>query len=375
MRKLINHNTSSSDHHRCVNCNDRLNNGSKPNTTTRHPKQQKLLYQDNNLIFVGNLSFFCEEDDLYGLFNQYTRVLSVRIVRDRKTKRSLMFGFVDIETLHEAKEMVRVLDNNLFMGRNLVVALSGDKTNKADIDAMKDVGTQVHVSFTSVASESVTEECSHVVPTESWLRKQFSKYAIVLDCQVKEYFVVDATEKHSGYGFVIIDSYEDAMNIIDDFQNLEVDGLLLVCTLGRTSTPTTTIMNSAIEPSFPTLHVPMPQHHGPTLQEKCLRSPEDLPIHVVSPIDVYPVHDHHVPPLYQNVNIPLSHRPAVTPPVIPYYPQPIYYTTAAPGSIPFSIQPQQSGGPSPTFVMPPLTTHYTPVPPSQLSLVHHHYYN
>ena len=73
--------------------------------------------ETTNGIFVGNLSFFCEENHLFDLFNEYGTVKNVRIVRNDNNTRSLMFGFVTMLSAHEAVEMARLLNNHLFMGR------------------------------------------------------------------------------------------------------------------------------------------------------------------------------------------------------------------------------------------------------------------
>lgn len=72
-----------------------------------------------NEVFVGNLSYFCTETDLYELFSQYVPVEDVRIVRNDSGRRSLMFGFIIFPSPFEAVEAVKILNNHLFMGRNL----------------------------------------------------------------------------------------------------------------------------------------------------------------------------------------------------------------------------------------------------------------
>lgn len=83
--------------------------GSSPVGATEQP----------NVVFVGNLSYFCEESHLYDLFDQYGHVQHVRIVRNDSNTRSLMFGFVTVGSPHEAREMERLLNNHLFMGRRM----------------------------------------------------------------------------------------------------------------------------------------------------------------------------------------------------------------------------------------------------------------
>jgi RNA recognition motif-containing protein len=72
-----------------------------------------------NEVFVGNLSYFCEEQDLFNLFDAYVEVTHVRIVRNPENNKTLMFGFVTLSTVHEAKEMAKLLHGQLFMGRKL----------------------------------------------------------------------------------------------------------------------------------------------------------------------------------------------------------------------------------------------------------------
>ncbi len=83
---------------------------SNQNTTTN---------AQNNVLFVGNLSFFCEEKHLFELFNQYGPVENVHIVRNDDHTRSLLFGFVTMTTAHAAREMHRLLNECMFMGRRM----------------------------------------------------------------------------------------------------------------------------------------------------------------------------------------------------------------------------------------------------------------
>jgi RNA recognition motif-containing protein len=75
----------------------------------QHPKE----------VFCGNLSFFCQESDLFQLFQDYARVRSVRVIRNQERTKSLMFGFVRFETTAEAEEMARVFNGQMFLGRRI----------------------------------------------------------------------------------------------------------------------------------------------------------------------------------------------------------------------------------------------------------------
>ncbi len=70
-------------------------------------------------LFVGNLSYFCEEKDIFALFNDYSTVTNVRIMRTDDQTRSLKYGFVVIANHQELEEICRLLNGHLFMGRCL----------------------------------------------------------------------------------------------------------------------------------------------------------------------------------------------------------------------------------------------------------------
>jgi RNA recognition motif-containing protein len=184
-------------------------------------------------LFIGNLSFFCEECHLFDLFDEYAHVNGVRIVRNDNRTRSLMFGFVTLSTVHEAKEMERMLNGSFFMGRRLKVAIS-DRRNehgtggRTPINEHENNGVQVHVAFSSFFPEDKI-----LRPTEGWLRKTFTKYGVLLDCCVKEYQQYKESNMQEGYGFIAFHSYEDAVKVTNVCQNLNVQGITLTCSMSH----------------------------------------------------------------------------------------------------------------------------------------------
>ncbi len=177
-----------------------------------------------NILFVGNLSYFCEVSHLFDLFNEYGRVNGVRMVRNDNRTRPLMFGFVTMSTAHEASEMERILNGSFFMGRRLRVAISGrrDETRE-DLE-----GIQVYVSFTSSFPKDKVKP-----PTEGWLRRVFVEYGVILDCSVKEYQEHKTMDKQEGYGFISFRSYDDALHVIKVCRSVTIEGITLTCSLSN----------------------------------------------------------------------------------------------------------------------------------------------
>ncbi len=75
---------------------------------------------EKKTIFVGNLAFKASPDELNELFSKYGNVHSVRIMKDRATRRPRGFAFVEMNERGAAKA-IKKLDGMEFLGRNLRV--------------------------------------------------------------------------------------------------------------------------------------------------------------------------------------------------------------------------------------------------------------
>ena len=73
-------------------------------------------------IFVSNISFKVREQALSELFSQYGEVTSVRIIKDKETRRSKGYGFVEMENDSEAQNAINALNGTMHFERNIVVA-------------------------------------------------------------------------------------------------------------------------------------------------------------------------------------------------------------------------------------------------------------
>ncbi len=71
-------------------------------------------------IYVGNLSFSLNEEELKKEFEVFGEVSSVSIIRDRDTNRSKGFGFVEMAD-EEAQKAINELNGKEVAGRKIVV--------------------------------------------------------------------------------------------------------------------------------------------------------------------------------------------------------------------------------------------------------------
>ena len=72
-------------------------------------------------LFVGNLSYQTDENELTELFSQFGAVESAQIMRDMATGRARGFAFVEMASDDEASAAVNGLNNTQFGGRTIAV--------------------------------------------------------------------------------------------------------------------------------------------------------------------------------------------------------------------------------------------------------------
>jgi RNA recognition motif-containing protein len=72
-------------------------------------------------IYVGNLDFKVNEDDLQGIFEEYGTVNSTKIIVDKYSHRSKGFGFVTMDNNDEATQAIKELNGASLENRQMVV--------------------------------------------------------------------------------------------------------------------------------------------------------------------------------------------------------------------------------------------------------------
>ena len=72
-------------------------------------------------IYVGNLSWTADDNELRDAFAAHGEVTSVQVITDRETGRSRGFAFVEMANDAEAKEAISAVDNKEIAGRQVKV--------------------------------------------------------------------------------------------------------------------------------------------------------------------------------------------------------------------------------------------------------------
>lgn len=73
-------------------------------------------------LFIGSLPFTTTNEELQKLFESYGEVVSAVVIRDKQTRRSKGYGFVEMESDEAANNAMEELNGSDLKGRKIVVS-------------------------------------------------------------------------------------------------------------------------------------------------------------------------------------------------------------------------------------------------------------
>lgn len=83
-------------------------------------------------LYVGNLAFKTTENELFELFSQFGAINSIRIMKDRITRRPRGYAFVELSTA-SARAAIKDLNGHEFGGRTLKVNVANKRGRQQDV--------------------------------------------------------------------------------------------------------------------------------------------------------------------------------------------------------------------------------------------------
>lgn len=81
-------------------------------------------------IYVSNLSFNVQDEDLREFFTEYGEVTSAKVITDKFTGKSRGFGFVEMPDNAAAQKAISELDNGTVEGRTIKVMEAKPKEDR-----------------------------------------------------------------------------------------------------------------------------------------------------------------------------------------------------------------------------------------------------
>ncbi|MEN9220697.1 MAG: RNA-binding protein [Thermostichales cyanobacterium SZTDM-1c_bins_54] len=93
-------------------------------------------------LYAGNLPPDVEREALEGFLTAVAEILSVKVVRDRKTNRCKGYGFVTVATPEIAETLISKLNGTEFAGQTLKLEIAQPKEKEAPVEAAAEVGEE-----------------------------------------------------------------------------------------------------------------------------------------------------------------------------------------------------------------------------------------
>lgn len=81
-------------------------------------------------IYISNLSFNVQDEDLKSFFTEYGEVSSAKVIMDKATSRSRGFGFVEMSDEEASKKAIAALDGSTVDGRAIKVTEARQKEGR-----------------------------------------------------------------------------------------------------------------------------------------------------------------------------------------------------------------------------------------------------
>ena len=83
-------------------------------------------------IYVSNLSFAVQDEDLREFFAEYGEVSSAKVIVDKFTNRSKGFGFVEMPDDAAAQKAIAELDGGMVEGRAIKVMVAKPREQRSN---------------------------------------------------------------------------------------------------------------------------------------------------------------------------------------------------------------------------------------------------
>eukprot|EP01038_Epipyxis_sp_PR26KG_P014233 gene14233-19098_t len=177
-------------------------------------------------LFVGDLSFFCTEDDLLNALSPFGAIDELKIKRSKHTNASLCYGFVTFQTSDAAVTAMKELSGSVLCGRLL-------RLNWASSYHIRDEDIEVFIPIQPMRIEKYEQrqvpQHTQIDPNipitihlkfysqneftlnETYLKNTFSLHGNVIHVMIKRYAVKQETGENSGYAFLYFEKSFDGI--------------------------------------------------------------------------------------------------------------------------------------------------------------------
>ncbi|GMH41513.1 hypothetical protein BSKO_09423 [Bryopsis sp. KO-2023] len=189
-------------------------------------REMRELERDTRTIFAYNLNLKAEDRDIYEFFSKAGKVIDVKIIMDRNTRKSKGFAYVEFENQEDVLNAL-ALTGQVLMGQAVMVKASEAEKNLAwEAQQQQQQNQAAAAALLGTGLGTSTGPCKlcisslHVGIQENDLRKIFEPFGELDFIQV----VKDSSGASQGYGYVQFKLMSDATKAMQQLNGLEIVG-------------------------------------------------------------------------------------------------------------------------------------------------------
>ncbi|KAI1707013.1 RNA recognition motif domain-containing protein [Ditylenchus destructor] len=172
---------------------NRDSSGVSHNFSDEHIFSPNRRYDVNRTIFVGGLTKFTTEKSLYEYFLRFGTITGCRLAREKLTGISKKYGFVEFETVEQAKNAREFPLPHVIDDQEVGVTLQSHKEFRQKFNFFvgglsKETSVETFREYFSKFDEFVELIVTNLTPniTEKALNDYFSRYGELRRCEIKE---------------------------------------------------------------------------------------------------------------------------------------------------------------------------------------------
>jgi len=95
-------------------------------------------------IYIGNLAWKAKKQDLIDLFENFGEVTRAFIVRDKRTRTSKGFGFVEMTSDEAALAAIEAINNTVFHERAIIVNEANPRKEDVEDDDLDESDSETY---------------------------------------------------------------------------------------------------------------------------------------------------------------------------------------------------------------------------------------
>jgi cold-inducible RNA-binding protein len=179
-----------------------------------------------NTLFLGDLSCFCQENDITEAFKVFGQIQDIRLMRSKTDGSCLGYGFITFVSQSSAAQALDTMNGKVLVGRTLNVKWATKGISLKNPQPAGDYlhGAEIQFSFVSKQSKFMV--------TEATIRAIFEEFGEIQDVCIKKTVFNEKTGQN-GYGFVhyplTASGVSAAIQASFIICQLHIDGVLYDC--------------------------------------------------------------------------------------------------------------------------------------------------